>query len=258
MGIGGQLVHAPELERARPIGRALERLALDRCDLAGEEARLLRRDRALEALRGEGVDLAARDLVLPREVLRRVAHGDIGGRIEQRFKEKILEIDGAHAEPAAHGVGSHRIAAHGLRAHAQRELDLPVRDEIRRLHQHFEAGAAHPLHHVRRHLDGHVRIEPDMARQAVGIEARLRHGAGDDGADVARRHARTREHFARDLDAEIGRRDLRQGTVIVGERRAHAVEEPNLAPARGEPACLARHDHGPSSITSTRGDGSAA
>ena len=258
MRVGGKLLHALELERARLIGRAFEGLALDRCDLAGEEAQLLRRDRALETLRGEGVDLASRDLVLPREVLRRVAHGDIGCRIEQRFKEKILEIDGAHAEPAAHGVGSDRIAAHGLRAHAQREPDLPVRDEIRGLHQHFEAGAAHPLHHVRRHLDRHVRIEPDMARQAVGIEARLRHRAGDDGADVARRYARTREHFARGLDAEIGRRDLRQGAVIVGERRAHAVEQPNFAPARGQPGCLARHDPGPSSITSTRGDGSDA
>src|SRR5262249_59667662 len=88
MGIGGKLLHALELERARSIGRALERLVLDRCDLAGEEARLLRRDRAFEALRGEGVDLASRGLVLPPEVLRALAHGDIGGRIEQRFKEK--------------------------------------------------------------------------------------------------------------------------------------------------------------------------
>src|SRR5215831_10112963 len=72
MGVGGKLVQALELERARPIGRALERLALDRRNLAGEEARCLGRDRALEAPRGKGIDLAPCDLVLPREVLRRV------------------------------------------------------------------------------------------------------------------------------------------------------------------------------------------
>src|SRR5262249_55272566 len=127
---------------ARLIGRAFERLVLDRRNLAGEKARCLRRDRTREALRGEGVYLSTRDLVLPREVLRGVAHGDIGGRVAQRFEEKILEIDAAHAEAVAHGVGGNRVAAHGLRADAQRELDLLVRDKIRRLHQHFEAGAA--------------------------------------------------------------------------------------------------------------------
>jgi hypothetical protein len=139
-----------------------------------------------------------------------------------------------------------------------RELDLLVRDEIRGLHQHFEAGAAHALHHMRRHLDRHVGIEPDMARQAVRIEARLRHRAGNDRADIPRRHARPREHLARRLDAEIGGGDLRQCAVIVGERRAHAVKQPDVAPARGQPGCLARHHHAPSSSTSTRGDGSGA
>src|SRR5262245_64543848 len=124
MGVGGKLVYALELERARLIGRALERLVLDRRNLAGEKARCPRRDRTREALRGEGVDLAARDLVLPREVLRRVAHGDIGGRVAQRFKEKMFEIDATHAEAVAQGIGCDRVAAHRLCADAQRELDM--------------------------------------------------------------------------------------------------------------------------------------
>ena len=172
-------------------------------DLAGEEARRLRRERALEASRREGVDLRPRDLVLARQVLRGVAHGDIGGRIEQRFPQEVLEIDRAHAE-AAHGVGGDGVAAHGFGADAQRQLDVLVGDEVGRLHQHLDAGAAHPLHHVRRHLDRHVGIEPDMARQAVGVEARLRHRAGDDGADVLRRHRRANTSRAALMPRSVG------------------------------------------------------
>jgi hypothetical protein len=257
MGVGGKLVHALKFQRAWLKALPLEPLTLDRRDLAGEEAGLLRRERAFEASRGVGVDLAPRNLVGPREVLGRVAHGDVGGRIAQRFPQKILEIDRTHAK-SAHGIGSNRVAAHGFGADAQREPDCFVCDNVSGLHQHFDAGAANALHHVRRHLDRHPGIEPDMARQAVGIEARLRHRAGDDGADILRRHARTRKGGARGLDAEIGRRDLRQRAVVVGEWRAHAIEEPHLAPTRREPGCLASHDHALLSITSTRDDGSGA
>ena len=216
------------------------------------------RQRTRKTARGVGVNLGARDLVALRQVLRRVAHGDIGGRIAQRLPKKILEIDRAHAEAAAHAIGDDRVAAHGLGADAKREPDLLVRDDIRGLHQHLEAGAADPLHHVRRHFDRHPRIKTDMPRQAVCVEARLRHRAGDDGADVLRRDARERERRARGLDAEVRRRDLRQCAVVVGKRRAHAVEQPHVAPARGKTCRLARHDHGPLSITNTRGEGSGA
>ncbi len=175
MRVGGKLVRTAQLQRARLKALALERLALDRRDLAGEEARFLGSNRAREAARGIGVDLGPGDLVTPGKILRRISHGDVGRRIAKRLPKKILEIDGAHAEAAAHRIGRDRVAAHGLRADAQREPDLLVRDDVCGLHQHFDAGAADPLHHMRRHLDRHSGIEPDMPRQAVGIEARLRH-----------------------------------------------------------------------------------
>src|SRR5207344_678904 len=49
MGVGGQLFGAAQLELARLVALALEPLVPDRGDLAGEEARTLRRQRALEA-----------------------------------------------------------------------------------------------------------------------------------------------------------------------------------------------------------------
>ena len=242
MGVGGELLLALELQAARRIAGPLERFVRHRSDLAREEAGLLRRDGAREALRGEAVDLRSCDLVLAGQVLGGIAHAHIGRRIEQGFPEEILEIDCAHAKPA-HRIGRDRIAAHGFRADAERERDLPVRDEVGRLHQHFDAGAAYPLHHVRRHLDRHIRIEPDMTRQTVGVEARLRHGAGDHGADVLRRDARAREDCARRLDAEIGGRGRRKRAVVIRERRAHAVEQPDVGPAGGEPWGLGRHGH---------------
>ena len=232
MSVGGKFVHALELERARRKPLALERLGLDRGDLAGEETRSLRRDRAGEAARGVSIDLGPRDLVGAREVLRGISHADVGGGITQRFPEEILEVDSSHAEASTHGVGGDRVAAHGLRADAKREPDLFVGDDVRRLDQHFDPGAAHPLHHVRRHLDRHPGIEPDVARQTVGVKARLRHRAGDDSAHILRRYARTGERLARRLDAQIRRRDLRQCPVVVGERGAHPAEEPHVAPAR--------------------------
>ena len=110
-----------ELDAARLVAVARECLDLHRRDLAGEESALLRRHGALEAARGEGVDLGARDLVLPRQIFRGVAHRHVAERIEQRFPEEILELDLAHAEAAAMRVGGDRIAAHRLGADAERE-----------------------------------------------------------------------------------------------------------------------------------------
>ena len=61
MGVGRE-PFAPRSLSGRGVALALEGLALDRGDLAGEEARRLRRERALEAARREGVDLRPRDL----------------------------------------------------------------------------------------------------------------------------------------------------------------------------------------------------
>ena len=121
-----------------------------------------------------------------------------------------------------------------FRADAERDIDAAMRHRVRRLHQHLDAGAAHALHEMRRHLDRHARIEPDMARQHVRIETRLRHVAGDDRADLRRIDLRSLQHRARRLDAEIDRRDLRERAVVIGERRAHAVEQPGVVPGGAE------------------------
>ena len=68
---------ARQPDAARIVALAREFLRVHRRDLAGEEARLLRLHGALERAHRVGVHLAARDLVLPREVFRRVAHRDI-------------------------------------------------------------------------------------------------------------------------------------------------------------------------------------
>jgi hypothetical protein len=123
-------------------------------------------------------------------------------------------------------------------------------DRVGGLHQHLDAGAAHALDHVGGRLDRHAGIEPDVARHQVRIEARLRHVAGDDRADIGGRGAGAREHCTRRLDTEIDRRDLRERAVIVGERRAHAVEQPDVAPCGGE-----THAQALSSMVMTRADG---
>src|SRR4029077_4629209 len=60
MGVGGQFLGAAQLELARLVALALEPLVPDRSDLAREEARTLRRERTLEALRGKSIDLRPR------------------------------------------------------------------------------------------------------------------------------------------------------------------------------------------------------
>src|SRR4029077_11217953 len=60
VGVGGQLLGAAQLELARLVALALEPLVPDRGDLAREEARTLRRERTLEALRGKSIDLRPR------------------------------------------------------------------------------------------------------------------------------------------------------------------------------------------------------
>ena len=187
MRVGSEL--AFDLDAARLELIACKAFRFHRRDFAGEESALLRRERTRKAARGEFVDLRPRDLVLPRQILRGVAHAGVGCGIEQRFPEKILELDLAHAEAAAMRVGGDRIAAHRFGTDAQRKFGAAERNRIGRLAQDLDAGAADALHHMRRCLDRHAGIEADMARQHVGVEARLRHGAGDDGADILRRDA---------------------------------------------------------------------
>ena len=75
----------------------------------------------------------------------------------------------------------------------RRMLSAPVASAIARalavhgvggLDDRLDAGAADALHEQRRDLDRRAGIEPDVARQHVGVEAGLRDGAGGDEADL--------------------------------------------------------------------------
>ncbi len=80
---------------------------------------------------------------------------------------------------------------------AERQIDAPGRDRVGRLHEHLDAGAADALHQMRRPLDRHAGIEPDMARRDVGVERGLRHGAGNRRADRRRIDAGSSRSAAR-------------------------------------------------------------
>ena len=108
---------------------------------------------------------------------------------------------------------------------------------------------------MRGRLDRRAGIEPDMARQAVHVETRLRHAAGDDRADVFALGAGALQHLAADLDAEIGRRDRGERAVIVGERRAHALDQPGVGEGCADARVSSRSCQAFLSMVMTRADG---
>src|SRR5262245_21522362 len=116
------LALAFDAQAARIVAPELEAFVRHRRHLAGEYALLLRVDCVREWACGDLVDLRPSDLVLQREVFRRVAHVHAGRRVEQRLPQEILELDLAHPKSATMGVGGDRIAAHGFRADAEREI----------------------------------------------------------------------------------------------------------------------------------------
>ena len=73
----------------------------------------------------------------------------------------------------------------------------PEQQRIRRLADDLDARSADALHQMRRHLGRYAGIQTDVARQQEGVEARLRHRAGDHGADVGRRRTPERANTSR-------------------------------------------------------------
>ena len=221
------------------IACKLEALGLHRDDLACEEAVLLRRDARDRSCGRRRRPLPARVIWYWRArfsaVPPMVTPGAGSSKASHR---KSLNSTCPMRKPRAMGIGDDRIAAHRFGADAQREIGAAERHRVGGLRQHLDAGAADALHVMRGHLDRHAGIKPDMARQNEGVEARLRHAAGDDGADIARLGAGALEHLAPDLDAEIGRRDGGERAVVVDERRAHAVHQPGIGEGRADPRRL--------------------
>ena len=122
-------------------------------------------------------------------------------------------------------VGSDRIAAHRFRADAQNALGAAERRGVCGLGDDLDAGAADALNQQRRRLDRRAAIEADVARQHVGVEARLGHRAADHRVDRLGRDVGAFQRFTAGLDAKIDRRNQRQPAVVVDERRARALDD---------------------------------
>ena len=235
-------VLAAQFYAARRERPRLKCLIAHRHRLARVKPALLRRKSARKTALGIGVHLGAGDLILFGQILRRVAHGAAAGGIEQRLPQKILELDAPHGEAAPVRVGGDGIAAHRFRADDQRQRRAPERQSVRGLHQSLDPCAADALHEMGGNLLRHAGIEPDVARQHVGVKTRLGHIARDDHFDIARAHTAFGEGGARRLDAEVDRRDERQRAVVIGEGRAHAVDEISVGELRAQAGLFLAHD----------------
>jgi hypothetical protein len=133
-------------------------------------------------------------------------------------------------------------------------LRLIERDSVSSLHDYLDAGAADALNLIGRDFDRHARVETDVARQHVCIEACLRHRARDHCSDVARGGGGLSEHIACGLDAEVDRRHVSERAVVVDERRAHTGDEPGVVEGDAD-AGFPFLGQGRSSIAMTRADG---
>ncbi len=68
-------------------------------------------------------------------------------------------------------------------------------------------------------------FEADVPRAVDGVGRGLHDVADDDVVDRLRLDAGAREERPRGVGAELDRRGLREGAVVVRHRRAHAVDE---------------------------------
>ncbi len=169
---------AGQLDGALLIAGQREALVANGHQLLGIPALLLGRQGTLETGQGEGIDLATRNAIAAGQVLRGGDHVDTRRRIKQGFPEKVLELNRrAQAKTAAVGVGGDGIARHRLGGHAQGQFGA-AGDFHAGLAQQLETGSADPLHRQGRHRLRHTAVQADVARQHIGIEAGLGHGAG--------------------------------------------------------------------------------
>src|SRR5690606_6982955 len=113
------------------------------------------------------------------------------------------------------------------------------RNAVGGLRNDFDTRAADALHEVSRRLDRGAGIKTDMTRRDIGVERRLRHRAGNGGADIGSLDAGARDGGAGGLDAEVDRGNLGEGAAIIDEGGAGAAEQPRIL--EGEAKRLA-HD----------------
>ena len=114
----------------------------------------------------------------------------------------------------------------------QRQVGFRQLDIVGGLKNGLDAGAAHALHQVCRHLDGDAGVERDVPRQHISVKRGLRHVPGDHYVYVGRRHTASPEDLSSRLDPEIGGRHQSKSRVVFHERSAHAVEQENIVVAR--------------------------
>ncbi len=153
-------------------------------DLLGKAAALLRPDGARLALGGIGILIGARDLVLGRDILRRLRHGlDAILRLHQRVDEAPADrrvVDFGTAREGRLRFGHHEgRPRHGFDAARDHEigfarLDLPCRRDHR-----IEARRAQPVDRQSRHGFRQARQQGRHARHIAVVLARLVGAAQD-------------------------------------------------------------------------------
>src|SRR5213078_1471014 len=106
-------------------------------------------------LRGDGyfIDFLAGELVLLREALGGLGHGQAALRILQRFPEQVLERRWPEPESPARAPDDVRLLAHRFGAAGEYRVGFAEEDQLRALRDRLEPGAAQPVHSDGRRLD---------------------------------------------------------------------------------------------------------
>ena len=211
------------------LGLALPGLDRDGHDLRLEATLVPSGLGPLLAVEGDLVGFFTRDLVAPRQLLRRLGHGQIAVRVPERLPEQIFEGAAGRSEPKVAPTGSPqnvRRLAHGLGAPAECHVSATQQDLLGTLDDGLEAGAAQPVDRHGRLLLGDARAERDVARKVDGVRRSLQRVAKESVVDLISRDARR-------LDGGLAR----EHTQIGGSEALQA------SPERPEGGPFSRKDH---------------
>src|SRR5882762_2176829 len=198
------------------IGAILSRLTLlslhrHRYDLVLEDARVpglfgaaLRRECHL-------VHVFPGQLILLRQPLGGLGHGEAALRVLERFPEEVFER-GRRPESQAPARTAYHVGglAHGLRAAGEHRLRFTQENELSAFGDRFEPRATQPVHRDGRDLDRQSRLESDVPGAVDRVGGRLEGVAEDAVAHVGRRDTRALERVLRGDGAQLDRREVFQ------------------------------------------------
>src|SRR5437879_1230209 len=126
------------------------------------------------------------ELVPLRQVLRRLGHREAALRILEGFPQQILER--RRAEPQAPTGAPHHVRrlAHRLRPPREHGARFAEQDQLCRLSDRLEPGAAQPVHSDGRHFDREPGVEADVAGEVDRVGGGLERVAEHRMADLPR------------------------------------------------------------------------